>query len=440
MPAKPSPTGGQDAALVFATQAWVTVAGLICQSMLAYLLLPEGRGAYAVCVAFAHILGIFLTFGADQGAQFFSMTKQMSVSKCLLAALGLSLVGSALGAAAALPLIHSGLAFFQKADPSAFLASLALIPLTACSFAAEMQLAGIKRFAALLRLTLARSAATVLGTLLLVWQFEMGVQGALLALCASHAVMLLGCFQDLRKNLRLGFEPPSWTELAQILHYGLRIHLTRLGNVLEKHIGILALAILADRLALGLFAAVSAIMLHLHLIADSVGIALYPRTVGDAAKAPQLIGRCLRLACLATAGTLALLLAVSAPLVRLLLSEAFLPAVPMMWIMAPGILAFAAANLLTTYFKGIDRPGICSWAAWAGLLVNAAACFALHPALGMESAAWALSLGLCVRTAWLGIAFHRRTDMALGAVWLPNREDFAYCWDALRAAGRNWLS
>ena len=113
MPAKPNPAGGRDAALVFATQAWVTVAGLICQSMLAYLLLPEGRGAYAVCVAFAHILGIFLTFGADQGAQFFSMTKQMSVAKCLLAALGLCLAGSALGMAAALPLIHSDLAFFQ---------------------------------------------------------------------------------------------------------------------------------------------------------------------------------------------------------------------------------------------------------------------------------------------------------------------------------------
>lgn len=437
--AKPSPTGGQDAALVFATQAWVTLAGLVCQSLLAYLLLPEGRGAYAVCVAFAHLLGISLTFSVDLGAQFFAMTKRMSVSKCLLPALGVCLAGSVLGMAAALPLIHSGLAFFQKASASAFLTSLALIPLTSCSFAAEMQLAGAKRFAALLHLTLARSAVTVLFTLLLVWQLEWGVEGALLALCASHVVMFLGCFRDLRKNLALRFEAPSRSELMQILHYGLRVHLARLGNVMESRIGILALAILADREAVGLFAAVSAIMLHLHLIADSVGIALYPRTAGDADQAPELIGRCLRLACLATFGALALLLLASAPLVRLLLSEAFLPAVPMMWIMAPGILAIAAANLLATYFKSIDRPGVCSWASWAGLLANAAACFALHPALGMEGAAWALSLGLCVRTAWLGVAFHRHTGMALGAVWLLGRRDFAYGWAALRAVGGHRL-
>ena len=43
-------------------------------------------------------------------------------------------------------------------------------------------------------------------------------------------------------------------------------------------------------------------------------------------------------------------------LVRILFSDAFLPAVPLLWIMAPGVLAYACAGILGTYFKGYRLP------------------------------------------------------------------------------------
>ena len=423
---RPASGSGRDALIVFATQAGAAAVGILSQSLLAYFLLPAGRGAYAVCVTFATLAGMSLSFSADLGAQFFSMTKRIGSSKGLGLALAVSFAGCAAAALLALPLIGSGLAFFDKAEASAFLASLLLMPLACWSFAAELQLAGLRRFKALALHLSARALVTVLGVVLLVWRLGLGVEGAILALCAGHGVLLVGCVRHLRGNPGLKLERPSRQECRLVLGYGLRVHLSRLGGLLEPRIGILVLAVLGSQTDVGLFAAVSAIMLQLHLIADSLGIALYPRTAGGGAQAPELIGRGLRLACLATAAALAALLAVSAPLVRLLLSEAFLPAVPMLWILAPGILALAAANLLNAYFKGVDRPGVCSWASWCGLCANAAFCWALHPSLGMESAAWGLTIGLTVRALLLSVAFHRHTGLSLRSVWVPQRGDFAY--------------
>ena len=112
--------------------------------------------------------------------------------------------------------------------------------------------------------------------------------------------------------------------------------------------------------------------------------------------------------------------------------DAFAPAAPLMWIMALAVLAYAAASIFVTYFNSINRPGVCSWAAWLGLSANAATLLALHPTLGMASAAWALAVGMAVRAAFLAVLFHRWTGAALLATWLPKRSDLAYLWALLR--------
>ena len=428
---------GRDAGVVFATRVGMAAAGIASQALLAYLLLPAGRGAYAVCVTFAYLLGMSLSLSGDIGAQFLVMSGRASVSKGLALGVCACAGGSLVGIVLVLPLIFGfgDVEFFAKAPQSAFLASLALVPLSCCSFAAEMQVAGLRRFVALALYLGAQSVVVVVGVVALVWWLGWGVEGGILALCIGHLVLLAACVWDLRRHAGLRLERPSRRDLKDALDYGWRIHLSRLGSGVEPRIGILALALLGGQREVGMFAAVSAIMLHLHLIADSVSIALYPRVVAAGDGAAEMIGRGLRIACAGTALALAVLLPISEPLVALLLSEAFLPAVPMMWIMAPGILAFAAAALLVAYFKGINRPSVCSWATWVGLTANIVACVALYPWLGMAGAAWALTIGLGVRTACLMAMFHRGTDVSWRTLWTPARGDLAVLREALPLLG-----
>ena len=418
--------GIHEVALVFTSRAGAYTFGILRQSLLAYILLPEGRGSYAVCVTFAVLIGLVFSLGFNHGVQYRVMAKRISVSQSLFFALTACLVASFVAVAVALPLIHSDLAFFQKADTSSFYLALILIPSALITNATELLLLGLKRFFSFAVFLLLQSITVVLGIVILTWGLNWGVNGAILALAAGHVVMITFCLRDLCRNYRLAFEMPSLSKLHQVFSYGLRDYAAQVGIRIELGVGILALGMLAGRADIGLFAAASVIMMRLGLISTSVETVLLPRVASGAIKNPEAIGLHLRLVSLMTGIVLAIFLAVSVPLVRLLLSEAFVSAVPLMWILAPGILAHAGTNIFTAYFHGVNCPGLCSWSVWLGLSVNVLSLWTLYPAFGIKGVAWAMTIGLITRAAFLIFMFRRATGMTLGAVWLPRWEDFDY--------------
>ncbi len=424
-------TGGQDVVIIFMTLAGMAAFSLLIQGLLAQLLLPEGRGAYAVCLVFGTVFGLLLTPGAQQGAQYYAAARQMSVSQAVSTALLICLVGGGLAAALAVPLLYSNIAFFQQAETPAFLLSLVLVPLSALSVALDSQLVAHRRFPRLAVFSMLRVAANVLALLALVWHLELGVNGAVLAFAAGHCVTVAACLLDLRRHCGLAFEMPARSNFTRILRYGLSYHVARIGSAIEPHLGVVMLGWIASQAEIGLLATASALMLAFMLVANSVGNALFPRVAG--AGDSTLVARCLRLVGVATGVSLLAFLALSTPLVRLVLSEAFLPTVPLLWIIAPGILAYALSGIFMTHFKGANRPDICSWAVFLGLGVNLCTLLLLYPRLGVEAAAWAMTCGMSCRFLLLAIVFHTGTRMAWSSVWLPRRSDANFMWAAGRA-------
>ena len=425
-------TAGHETAWVFASKSLVYIAGVLIQSVLAYSLLPQGRGAYAVCVAFGYLLGVVAPLSVDRGSQFHAIAKRISVSTSVAAALVGCIVGSGAAVVLAAPLINSELAFFQNADASSFALAMALAPLCACSYALELQLAGFRRFRTLTILLCTQSIATLAGVLLFVRGLNLGVNGAVLALIVGHILFFGISIRELRRRLGLRLELPSLADFKQVLGYGIRNHVSRVGNEIEWRAGIVVLAMLAGRADIGLFAAVSVIVMRLGAISDSVGAVLYPRLAASAVGHTEVVGRCLRLVGLATGSALLAVLALAEPLVQILLSKAFLAAVPLIWILAPGVLAGAASGMFFTYFQGTNRPGICSWAVWFGLTANIAALWTLYPVLGIASAAWGFTIGAAVRVVFAAILFHTITGARLRSIWLPQQGDLTYLWRSYR--------
>ncbi len=435
-PEAPATTGGQDVSTMFATLAGMAGLTLLIQGLLAYMLLPEGRGAYAVCIAFGALLGLLLTPGAQQGAQYFVAARRMSVSQGVSSALIICFAGGGLAAALAVPLIYNGPAFFEKAETHTFLLSLALAPLTAISIALDHQLVALRRFRRLAVFSILRVAANALTLLVLVRSLGLGVDGAIIAFAAGHGVMIAACLLYLRRHYGLAFEMPDRSNISRILGYGLKYHAARLGNAVEPHFGVVILGLIASQGEIGLFAAASALMLGFMLISNAVGNALFPRVAG--AERVEMVALCLRLVCVGTAIPMLVSLAISAPLVGLLLSEAFLPAVPLLWIIAPGMLAYAVSAIFMTHFKGVNRPHICSWAVFLGLCANLGALLPLYPRLGVEAAAWGMTIGMVCGCLFLSVVFHRTTRTGLPAVWLPRRGDASFLWAAGRSALSGW--
>lgn len=431
-PAGPRTTGGQDAAIVFATNVAKVLFGLAIQSLLAYTLLPDGRGSFAVCVVFASFLGVLFTPGAREGAQYFVMTKQATASEGVGGALAICLVGGILAVTLAIPFVHSEMPFFQQAATRSFYLALALVPVMALSHAMEGQLVALRRFGHLAVFTLLHLAVNALVLLHFVSALELGVDGAIGAVAAAHGFTVAACTWYLRRRYRLAPTNPFRAISSRILGYGVRFHPARLGSALDMSAGVLVLALFASQAEIGLFATGSALIFRLRVLSDAVGNALLPRIAG--AGRPDLTTLCLRVAWCGTLAAIVAMLLISRPLVRLLFSEAFLPAVPLLWSIAPGVLAYACAGILCTYFKGIDRPGVFSWAVSVGLAANVVAIPLLYPALGVAAAGWGLSVGMTLRLVVLAVAFSRATRMRWSSIWLPRSGDVAAVRSAFRGA------
>ena len=428
----PHTTGGRDAAIVLATGVGKVIFGLAIQSLLAYTLLVEGRGSFALCVVFASVLGVLFTPGAREGAQYFVVTRQATVSEGVGAALAICLAGGALAVTLTVPLVHGDIAFFQKAETSSFYLALALVPVIAFSGAMEYQLAGLRRFGVLAGFTLVHLAVNIFVLLVFLWAGRLGVDGAVATVVGAHGCTVVLCAWYLQRHYGLAPSNPFRAISARIVGYGLRFHPAGIGGALEMSAGILILGLLASPAEIGLFATASALVFRLRMISDAVGNALLPRIAGSGR--PELTTLCLRVVWCGTVAAIFAVLAISTPLVRILFSEAFLPAVPLLWIIAPGVFAYACAGILGTYFKGIDRPGICSWAVSLGLAANLVAIPVLYPVVGVSAAAWGLTLGMTCRLVLLAAAFARVTRMRWLAIWLPRPGDAVSCWREFRAA------
>ncbi len=432
----PHTSGGQDVLVMFAMLSGMAAAALLIQALLAHMLLPEGRGAYAVCLVFGTLLGVVFTPGAAQGAQYFVAARRMSVSQGVSSSFIICLVGGGLAAALLLPLIYGmygDLGFFQKADSQTFLLALTLVPLTAISISLDHQLVAHRRFRRLAIFSLLRIAANASAIAILVWGVGLGVNGAIIAFVVSHCVMIAVCLLDLQRHCGLVPTLPTRSNFTRILGYGLKYHIARIGGIVEAQVGVVVLGQISSQAEIGLFSAASTLMLGFLLISNAVGNALFPRVAGDGRS--ELVARCVRLVFAATAVCLVGVLVLSVPLVRLLLSEPFLPAVPLLWILAPGILAYACSGIFITHFKGANLPHICSWAVLLGLCVNLCVLVAFYPALGVEAAAYAMTAGLMCACLFLSIAFHRTTSMSWLSIWLPRRSDAGFLW----AAGKSVL-
>ena len=440
-------TGGQDVAVVFASRAALILFNIVTQGVLAHLLLPEGRGSYAVCVAFGTSLGLLCTPGAEEGAQQFVMARRGSVSQAVAAAAVICLVGSALGTALALAAMQSDLGLFQKAQARSFHLSLGIIPLLAFSTAVEHQLVGLRRFGRLAVFLLLRSAVGLVGAVLLVQQLGLGVDGALAAFAAGHALMIALCLGDLRRNCGLAAAWPKRASMGFILGYGLKFHLARIRFGLGPHLGIVVLGLRASSAEIGLFAVASALMFGFTIISHSVGHALLPRLAArassqgsapaeDAQRMQALVAQCLRLVFVVTAAAVLALLLVSTPLIRVLFSPAFLAAGPLLWLLAPGILANACCGIFVTHFKAVNLPLLCSRSLWLGWCVELGALVALYPVVGIAAAPLSVTLGGVCSLVILASAFQRRTALNWRDILLPQRDDAAFLRSATLAVVR----
>jgi O-antigen/teichoic acid export membrane protein len=425
--------GARDTTIAFSSRFVVLAASLGIQSTLAWLLMPEGRGSYAVCLLFATLLTTVFTIGVDRGGQYFASSGRMPLAESVRTTLVALLLGSLLAVAVGRALMEIDLPLFTKADRSSFLVALGIVPVVAFHNALIMLLVGLRRFAWMAAVAIWNILVQLAATLILVAGLRLGVSGALLAIILAGAVSIpialfflarLGGFAKCRLTAS-GFR--------SIISYGLRCFVAKLSNMVHFRLGTAVLAFFVAPSMIGIFAGASGLVTRVLLVPSAIEQALYSRVTGDARGRPELVAQAARVTAIAVGGLLIVIVALAGPIVRVLLSPRFAASTPLVWIIAPGVFLRSATKVLMPYFMGTDRPAICSWAVGTGLLVNLVALLVLIPALGLAGAAWAMTLGYLSSSLILALAFRRVSGQPPLDTWLPRRGDFTFLRESMRA-------
>jgi len=424
--------GEKDTAFALGSRISVLLIGLAVQSTLAWTLGPDGRGSYAVCLLFATVMGTVFTFGIDRAGQYFAASRSLDVAESVRTMVVALLLGSALAVLVGWRMLSLDLPFFAKASRSSFHVALAVIPFVALQNAFVMILVGMRKIALMAVVTVTSVAVQLVAALVLVLGLGLGVNGALLSVVAAGVVTIWVAAVALRREgwLRLG--PVRWSSLLALGGYGIKYYVAKLSTMVHFRVGTLVLAFFVPPAQIGLFAAASQLVGRVTLVSKSVEMALFPRVAGDKRGRPELVAKSGRVTMIAAGALLAVVAAVSRPLVTIVLSPEFLPVVPLIWIISPGILVRSGSNVLMTFYMATNRPGICSWSIGVGMLANVIGILLLLPGYGLAGAAWAMTIGYVVSGAILFLDFRHVTDEPLMRTWWPRREDVTALVDSVK--------
>jgi O-antigen/teichoic acid export membrane protein len=202
---------------------------------------------------------------------------------------------------------------------------------------------------------------------------------------------------------------------------------------IDFNTGTLVIAAIGDNAAVGLYAAVSALMLKFLLFAQALQESLLPRIARDDAGRRGLVTQMSRIAVCGTLAAVLLFLAVARPVVTLLLSPAFMPGLVIAWWIAPGIVIHSASTVLMPFFEGTNRPSVVSVATWVGLLFNVVGVLFLYPRFGLAGAGAAMTLGLISRSVVLVYVFRRTTGSTLRELLVLRRSDWQFLLQVTRS-------
>jgi O-antigen/teichoic acid export membrane protein len=212
-------------------------------------------------------------------------------------------------------------------------------------------------------------------------------------------------------------------DAKELIHYGVRYWLAELTQLLHVQAAPIFLGLVATESEIGIFATGLALTARVGMIPDALASLIQPRVAEDAGGRPELVAQSARLVGLTCLGLLLAMSLLSKPIVATLFSTAFLPAVPIIWLLVPGIAFRCATKLILPYLNGTNRPGVQSWATIACLITNYAALIVLYPRAGLAGAAIAMNAGYFVSGFILLVAFHRFSRMRIRKAWLPGWSD-----------------
>lgn len=393
------------------------------QSALAWLLGKEGRGEYAVCLVFTSLLTVILSFGMDWASNYSIASKKLTLNESASFSACYIFLACLIGCPLAYLLTFLPIDFFDKASPAAFKLSIFWIAALMLFNFTSAQLRGLQKFNFLAVATVFHSLFVLIGTIIGIRVLTWGVLSPIAAGITGSTLFSVVTVLWFKIKYGLSWRIPDLRKIRTELHYGMRTFWGTFGMLANAQIGTIILAFFVDQGSLGVFAVAMGFLSQIITLSDVVGSVVQPRASASEKGRPELVALCSRMVVTVSVIACLLILVFSRPLITILFSAEFLPAIPLLFILAPGIVVRSCGKSLFPYFNGIDRPGIVSVATALNLVVNTLLLMIFAPGLGLSGAALAATVGYIASTVYLVFTFIRLSRQPMTSVMIMKGSD-----------------
>jgi len=397
---------------------------IIIQSCLAWFLLPDGRGSYAICLIYTTILTMLFSFGSDTAFIYFVASKRLNISESITYSILIGFVVSILSILIGFAVLQLPLSFTSKATPSDFHLALFYCPVFLLANIYIQLLTSLGQFYIYSILIVLREVNRLTFILIFVLWLSLGVKGALLANIISDFVMIFITLGLYKLKYHLNLVKPRLIHIRKILSYGMRYYFGRLSNLLNVQIGTIILAFFASKEEIGLFAVATALTVRIEMIPDSFFPVLFQRVANNKTDKLELIAQCARITGMICSTLLIILALFANPIIEILFSSDFLPSVNLVRILIIGTMARCVSKMFVPYILGTNHPGIASISVVIGLLTNIVMMYSFLPVYGLSGAAISVSMNYLISSLILTVSFIHLSGVTIQDLFVFRQSDW----------------
>jgi PST family polysaccharide transporter len=210
----------------------------------------------------------------------------------------------------------------------------------------------------------------LLFTVLFVLVGGYSVNGALTTMICQGFLSTIVTLMFFVKRHNVHFVKLSIARLWEMFNYGIRFHIGKASNFANINMGTIVATFFLSKEEVGMFAVASQTIARTMIIPDTLATVLLPKVASENDDMRKEVARLTRLTGIFTATMLACFAILAKPFVIIFFSPAFLPAVPIIQILAIGITVRSTSKVFEPYLLGIGFPGRVSVSSIVTLMAN----------------------------------------------------------------------
>jgi O-antigen/teichoic acid export membrane protein len=372
------------------------VIGILLLIVVARALGPEGQGYYTLITYLPLMLMTFLNLGLNSSTIYFVSKKEIDLEQAfvtnIVTAFFLSLISVLIGIAVILILGDSK---FETVEPGMLYLSLIALPFMFLMIFLQTIFQGIQNFKMYNTVLVIQQFGTLFFLILLLFIFDLGLQGAILSFIAGYFLAVLYSFIMLFRVYKLEFSMRhfSWRYIKQSFSYGLKTHISNMMTFLNYRLAILLLSIFVSPYALGIYSFAMNLGEKISVFSQSFSQVLLPRIASsnveeDRNRVTALLSRFIM--CFIICVSLAIFLL--ADLIFYLVDKDFSASADVLRLLLPGLTVLAVEKILSNDLAGRGRPDLNMYVSFVNVGLTVILNLLLIPGFGVKGAAAATSV------------------------------------------------